>query len=118
MSVIGHLRSRSTNAGEILEGDLSTLLHTLRIRLEYLPKTDKPTAPAYRVVAWNNAGIEVVVGRAWLKTMNKTGREGEEFITITLDDPSFPKPLNVAAFKNSDTGNWDIAFRRRQDRAV
>ena len=83
-----------------------------------MPKTDKLEAPAYRVIAISDAGVEVDIGAVWVKSMKKPGREGEEFLSLALDDPSFPKRLNVAAFKDPVTGEWNIMFRRRQDRAA
>ena len=50
--------------------------------------------------------------------MSKVGREGEQFLSLTLTDPSFGKPLNVAAFKTDIEGAWDIVFRHRQEKAA
>ena len=118
MSVIGKIHRKQTKQGEVLEGYLNTLKHSFRFRLMPLPKTQSSNSPTFRIATWNDAGIETDIGLAWVKEMKKSGREGEEFLTLTFDDPSFSKSLNVAAFKNPDTGDFDITFRRRQERAA
>lgn len=117
MSYIGKIETKQTAKGERLVGYLSTLDVDLSFQLGPAPPSDNPNAPSHTITAWNRSGVEVPVGSAWTKTMTKVGREGERFLTLSFDDPSFSKPLNVAAFLNPDTGHWDITFRRRQDRA-
>ena len=114
MSIIGKVQQKTTKRGDELEGYVSTLQFNFRFRLARIPKTENPKAPAYRIVSWSDSGVEVEIGAAWIKTMTKAGREGEEFLTLTFSDPSFPKPLNVAAFKSADSSDWDITFRHRQ----
>jgi uncharacterized protein (DUF736 family) len=55
----------------------------------------------------------VEIGAAWLKK-RKDG-SGEAFLTITLDDPSFDRPINIAAFPEKD-GGYQISWRRQADR--
>lgn len=102
--------------GEILEGYVATLLHSFRFRLIRITKSDNPSAPSYRIVTWSNAGTEVEVGAAWTKTIKRGDHSGEDFLTLTIDDPSFPRPLNVAAFK-TDNGDYEVTYRRREERA-
>ena len=118
MSIIGHIRRKPGKSEDVLEGDISTLLHNFRFRLIRMLKSDNPSAPGYRAVTWNDNGIEIDIGAAWIKHIKRGEHEGDEFLTLTFDDPSFPNRLNVAAFKNDQTGDWDIMFRRRQDRAA
>jgi uncharacterized protein (DUF736 family) len=66
-------------------------------------------------MARNPVGNPVRIGAAWEKTIKRGERVGEEFLSLTLDDPSLPNSLNVAAFKsNTDDDVWEITFRRRQ----
>ena len=116
MSTIGRIQRRTSKTGDVWEGNVSTLIYNFRFRLVAAPTSANPMAPKYHVVTKNNAGMEVIIGAVWVKTIKSGAREGEEFFTITFDDPSFPKSLNVAAFKNPDTGDYDITFRRRQDK--
>ena len=115
MSTIGRIQRRATKGGDLLEGYISTLIYNFRFKLVAAPTSANPNAPKYHIVTRNNAGIDVVIGAAWVKTIKRGEKEGDEFLTLTFDDPSFPKSLNVAAFKNSDTGDYDVVFRRRQD---
>lgn len=74
-----------------------------------------PNAPAYDVLAVGK-NPESKIGAAWLKKPNKPQSKISEFLSLTLDDPSFPTPLNVAAFPKGN-GEWDISWRRRQTAA-
>jgi uncharacterized protein (DUF736 family) len=118
VTAIGRIQCRQTRNGDILEGHVATLLHSFRFHLIRAPKSDNPNAPSYRIVTWSNAGIEVVIGAAWIKTIKRGDRAGEEFLTLTFDDPSFSRSLNVAAFKNGENDDYEITYRRRQERAT
>jgi uncharacterized protein (DUF736 family) len=74
------------------------------------------TLPTIRSSPKSRSGKDVEVGSAWRKTIRSGAKVGEEFLTLTIDDPSFPSALNVAAFKNGRPGEWDVGWRRRQDR--
>lgn len=118
MSTIGKIQRRQTRTGDALEGHISTLQYSFRFQLVPAAKSGNPSAPKYQIVTTNNSGATVVIGAAWVKTIKRGNKEGEEFLTLTIDDPSFPKSLNVAAFQNSDAGDWDITYRRRQESAA
>jgi len=115
---IGELKETTTKAGKILVGVISTLQISLTIELHPAPKTDNTRSPNHFIYAWGENGVRIKVGAAWIKTMKRGPSAGEEFLTLTIDDPSLQRPLNVAAFKNTETGNWDIMFRRRQEKAA
>lgn len=118
MSTIGRIQRRSTKSGDVWEGYVSTLIYNFRFKLVPAPQSSNPNAPKFHIVTRSNAGTDVVIGAAWVKTIKRGSKEGEEFLTLTFDDPSFPKSLNVAAFKNDTTGDYEITFRRRQDKAA
>lgn len=115
---IGQMKSKDTASGQILEGAISTLENDISFFAVKLPAATNPNAPSHKLCAWNRNGAEVQIGSAWTKAVKSAERYGDEFLTLTFDDPSFEKPLNVAAFKNAETGDWDIMFRRRQSRAA
>jgi uncharacterized protein (DUF736 family) len=115
---IGHLKENTGTSGKFLVGSISTLILSLAIELHPAPKSQNGKGPAYLIYAWGESGVRVEVGAAWVKTMVRGANAGDEFLTLTLDDPSMKQALNVAAFKNSTTGNWDITFRRRQEKAA
>jgi uncharacterized protein (DUF736 family) len=118
MSVVGKLKPVANNVTGELEGYICTLRLNLNIRLIKVAKSVNPNAPDYKIVAWGDKGVEAIIGAGWIKRMKKVGREDEEFITLTIDDPSFPQPLNVAAFKVANSDELEITFRRRQESAA
>jgi uncharacterized protein (DUF736 family) len=115
---IGELKEMTGNSGKYLVGAISTLSISLTIELKPAPKSESGRGPDYIIYAWSNAGVMVKVGGAWIKSMVRGANAGDEFITLTIDDPSLRQSLNVAAFKNAETDNWDIIFRRRQEKAA
>lgn len=113
MSAIGTLLPVQRDGAQALQGHITTL--TLDCTLLLLP-TGEPSGnnrPAYRVHAEKAADLLVEIGAAWLKR-RKDG-SGEPFLTVTLDDPSFDKAINVAAFP-IEKGGYQISWRRHTDK--
>jgi len=113
MSNIGSLKSVRNGTHEELHGEIKTLQLSVKVRFvpEYLKNSDQ--APDYKIYAAGTTGEMTEIGAAWKKTKQQPGEPDFEFLSITIDDPSFPTALNVAAFKNKQ-GGWDVTFRRRQ----
>lgn len=113
MSKIGQLKAVMNDTKEELHGEVSTLQMQLKIKL--IPNLGKTNdnAPDYIIAAAGFANVDISIGGAWKKTKSKIGENDFEFLSITIDDPSLPNHLNVAAFKNNE-GGWDITWRRRQ----
>ena len=116
MLVIGSLREIEDKGYRQIYGEIHTLQIDLQFRLASRAEQTSDNSPDYSIVAKNKTGRDVDVGSAWRKTIRTGGRAGEEFLSLTIDDPSFESPLNVAAFKNGRPGEWDVGWRRRQDR--
>ena len=117
MAKIGSLTE--IRPGDLLEGNVNTLLLSVRFEMrKLLAKPNSPNAPTHAIVAWDNDGVEITIGSAWLKTMTKPGREGTPFFSMTFSDPSFVRPLNAAAFKAVEGNGWDIVFRHRQEKSA
>ena len=115
MSNIGSLHSVVIDGQEELQGEISTLQMQLPIRLIPNRLGGSEKAPAYVICSFGNNDQDIKIGAAWKKTKTKPGGLDFEFLSLTIDDPSLPSALNVAAFKNSQ-GGWDISWRRRQDK--
>lgn len=86
---------------------------TVNLQLELVPTGKSGNNPSHRVVA-----NDVEIGAAWEKPL----QSGELFYSLTMDDPSFPQPLNVAAFPSSEPGEagvYNIRWNRprQQDAA-
>ena len=113
MSKIGFLKTVYQGNRPELHGEINTLQIQLKVKL--IPNSNRATenAPDYIVCASGYSGSDVQIGAAWRKEKTQIGDASFEFLSITIDDPSLPSALNVAAFKN-DKGDWDITFRRRQ----
>lgn len=114
MSTIGKIM-QSQKEGKIhLHGHISTLQFNLTFWLEENRFSSNDRAPHYLVMCRSPQGAIAQVGAVWKKTTQKLSQGISEFFSITMDDPSFPHPLNVAAFPNNE-GGWDITYRRRQE---
>ena len=113
---IGRLQTVEENGYRQIRGEIQTLDLDLSIWLEGRSDTSSDQAPAFSVLTKSRTGKPIQIGSAWKKTIKTGQRMGEEFLSLTLDNPSFPSALNVAAFKSERPGEWDVTWRRRQDR--
>lgn len=111
---IGTLKSQQINNRHEWHGRIQTLDVSIDIKL--VPNAPKRSggAPDFIIYAQSTNGLSIEIGAGWKKERVKEDGEVFEFISLTLDDPSLSRPLNVAAFKN-EAGEWDITFRRRQN---
>ena len=109
MSKIGYLKPVSNENVRELYGEIKTLQLQLQLNLVPVPNKSNFNAPDYNIYA--NSDIEV--GSAWIKQKQLTDGSVIDFLSITIDDPSMPSALNVAAFK-LDSGLYEISWRRRQ----
>lgn len=103
--------------GGAWRGQFRTLNAGARIELEAVPTKRDPNSPDYIVHAVVDGGELVAFGNAWAKESHKEGRN-VRFLSITMDDPSWPAPLNIAAFPvDGRPGTLEIVWNRpRQDR--
>ena len=89
-------------------GNISTL--TLDAKLAILPaeKSDADNAPTYRVFC---EGMEI--GAAW----NRTGEKAGNYLSVSIDDPSFTQPIHANLFQ-SDAENdvWALHWSRQSKR--
>ena len=113
MSIIGDMRQHTDDEAGKFDGSISTLGLSIQFELEPAKKSTNPNAPSHYVMAKGRGARAVQVGSAWLRTANRGPNEGSKFFSITLDDPSMPYALNVAAFRRDQSAIWDITWRRR-----
>lgn len=111
---IGYLNPVLRGNYEELHGEVKTLQMQLKIKLipNHLKNSDN--APDFNICTPAYSGDDVQIGAAWKKTKQQIGDVMLEFLSITIDDPSLPNALNVAAFKKDD-GSYEITWRRRQN---
>ncbi|WP_417514768.1 DUF736 domain-containing protein [Minwuia sp.] len=114
MTTIGQLESVNRDGAQALQGHIATLALDCSILLLPTGEATGSSRPAYRVHAEKAADTLVEIGAAWRK--QKKDGSGESFLSLTLDDPSFERPINVAAFANGSDGTYQITWRRQTDR--
>ena len=96
-------------------GRVRTLSHRLMIEMEPVEGKRGDASPDFTVYARENGDL-IPVGSAWKKEVQHGANKGDRFLSITLDDPSFPSALNCAAFPTDGSG-WEIVWTRpRQGR--
>ena len=92
-----------TKTGESFTGAVKTLSINAKTTIKPADKaSDK--APDYRVFAGN-----VEFGAAWKKTSN----EGRDYLSVKLDDPSFPAPIYATLVEGEEPGNYTLIWSRR-----
>jgi uncharacterized protein (DUF736 family) len=91
-----------TKQDDGFNGTLRTL--SLNVKCKFVPITkDSGTGPDYRVFV---GAMEI--GAAW-KRQSKANRE---YLSVKLDDPTFPAPVN-ARLVDGDDGNLNLFWSRR-----
>ncbi len=83
-------------------GTLRTL--TLNVKAKLVPndKGSSENAPDYRL---QSAGLDI--GAAW----RKTSEAGREYLSVTVDDPSFPAAVYARLIEGED-GTHDLIWSR------
>ena len=86
-------------------GTIRTLTVNVKTRLVPNDNRDNDKAPAWRVLA--GSGVEL--GAAW--PAKGGGESGRDYLSVKLDDPSFPEPIYAALFEGDDGAN--LVWNRR-----
>ena len=98
MAVIGNF----TTNGNTITGQVRTLTVQMKARLLPIERTSRD-APDFRVMA----GM-AEVGAGW----NATSNDGEPYISVKLDDPSFNAPISAALWPSQTDGDYDLVWNR------
>ena len=94
----------------VISGQLRTL--ELSLFLTMTKNKEKKTAdqPDMLVYAKDASGANVEIGCAWEKTATATG---QPFLSIMVDDPSFPQALNLTGFPlNAQKTEYGLTWKR------
>ncbi len=84
-------------------GTLKTL--TLNVKAKITPaEKENDKAPDYRIFA-----SQVEFGAAWKKTSNS----GREYLSVKLDDPSFPAPVYASLVEAEGEDGYALIWSRR-----
>ena len=92
-----------TKSGDTFTGSVKTLNINAKTTIKSAEKTSDK-APDYRVFAGS-----VEFGAAW----KKTSGEGRDYLSVKLDDPSFPAPIYATLIESEDAGSFGLIWSRR-----
>ena len=96
-------------------GHLGTLFLHQDIIIVAAEPSDAENAPDYRVHLFDGMSNETgpEVGAAWKRTGEKAG----EYLSVLLDDPTFPHPIRANLFRDDDAGaSWSLHWSRPKPR--
>ena len=85
-------------------GSVKTLTLNVKSVKFVAAEGDNEKGPDYRVIA---AGTEF--GAAWKKTSDK----GNDYLSVKLDDPSFPAPIYASLVATDTEGEFALIWSRR-----
>ena len=100
MAIIGEF---TTNGNNSIVGSVRTLSVSFKARLLPIERVSRD-APDFRVMAGNN----VEIGAAWKAVSN----DGEEYISVKMDDPSFNAPITAALWPSEKEGEYALIWNR------
>jgi uncharacterized protein (DUF736 family) len=109
---------RMTQIGEFTKqkagysGRIRTVSLDIEVAIVAAEPSDTENAPDYRLHADGEDGPEI--GAGWKRSSDKAG----EFVSIQLDDPTFPQPIRANLFQNGDDKtSWSLHWSRPRDRS-
>jgi len=92
-----------TRSGDSFTGVVKTLSINAKTTIKPADKaSDK--APDYRIFQGS-----VEFGAAW----KKTSGEGRAYLSVRLDDPSFPAPIYATLVEAEEAGTYSLIWSRR-----
>ena len=99
-----------TKDGNGYAGHIETL--TLRAKVTFEPAAKKgDNGPDYRVILIAGE-FTTEIGAAW----KKTSREGAEYLSVSIDDPSFPERINCRLVKAGSEQGHTLYWERQRPR--
>jgi uncharacterized protein (DUF736 family) len=96
--------------GEGYAGSIQTLTLQAKITFEPAPKRND-NAPDYRVIHISE-NFTSEIGAAW----KKTSREGAEYLSVSIDDPSFAEKINCRLVKTGSEQGHTLYWDRQRPR--
>jgi len=102
MATIGTFTKSGDNGGFV--GTVKTL--ALNVKAKIVPtEKNNDKAPDFRIFAGTTE-----FGAAWKKTSNA----GREYVSVKLDDPSFPAPIYASLVAVEGSEEFSLIWSRRQ----
>ena len=94
------------------DGTITGTVHTFQgsreIMFQRIEKTSEKS-PSYFAVL---PGTEIVIGAGWLKAAKESGNP---YVSIMMDDPTFPVPLYSRLIKDKDSDAYSLYWERAKD---
>ena len=90
--------------GDIYQGEIVTMsVQTKNVRIVREETVANENAPSHRVFVGR-----AEIGAAW----SKTTREGRDYLSVKLDDPSFTAPIFANLFDDEDGKTFNLIWSR------
>ena len=90
------------------DGNYSGAIKTLTLNVKTVQfrkvETENDKAPNYRIFSGSTE-----FGAAW----NKTSKDGRDYLSVKLDDPSFPTPIYATLAEGEQAGSYAMIWSRR-----
>lgn len=91
-------------------GSIRTLSLDVELTIHPIEKSDADNAPDHRIFAFDDREV----GAAWSRSGEKAG----DYLSITIDDPSFTQPLRATLFQSEAGAKvWNMMWNRPSKRA-
>lgn len=103
--LLGNFKKTDTNG---FRGTIRTLTLTLDLAFEPNMERKGDKSPDYRVTAG-----DLEIGAGWKKVSDS----GNAYLSVTLDDPALPAPIDCALVKTSIEHSYNLVWERRRSRA-
>lgn len=108
MNRVGNLRRHPSENAYV--GSVRMMAYTFGLLV--LPaerQSDNPDAPAWDAYT-TSGGHRVHLGSGWNKQPKDPN--GKTFLSLTLDQPSWPAPLNLTGFRADEGDGFDLVWSR------
>lgn len=93
-----------TKSGDSYNGEIHTIgLQTKNVRILPEEPSANDNAPSHRVFLGKSE-----IGAAW----SKVTREGRNYLSLKLDDPSFTAPIFASLFDDDDGKTYNLIWTR------
>ena len=104
MAIIGNFKAGTDG----YVGTIHTLSLSRKVHIKANDRKQSENAPDFRIFTGRTE-----LGAAWIR--RKSDDDSQEYLSITLDDPSFPKPVHAALFEKQDGIAYLVWDRDRQE---
>ncbi|HTU44888.1 MAG TPA: DUF736 domain-containing protein [Bryobacteraceae bacterium] len=98
-----------TKNGDSYTGIITTLTLNVAVAVEPIADRKSDKSPNFR---FRTADSGIEIGAAW----NKTSREGAEYQSVNIDDPSFAAPIQCSLVKNGSDHSYKLIWDRPRGR--